>query len=235
MIAELSLLAAVTSTTFQDITQFTQRDLKDLAFTARKVKAVQRELKEINDDFGQTYRFDKIEFQYKEPLKLRLEATVEETSAIYIIDGAMQMIRVPRLRQNVKQNLENAPGRRQTPLDFGVLTPGMFRDLFEAKFVRQDRATGHAIYDFTYKNSDDTSRHRVWVDTDKGITAKREWFNQRGRQMATFNYENPQKVNGVWVPTMVSVRNVKNVVAGVTKYDGVKVNSGIPDSTFEIR
>jgi outer membrane lipoprotein-sorting protein len=232
MIAELGLISVLTSMISEDIDDYVQKSLKDATFVAKKVKAVQKELKLINDDFGLSYRFDKVQFQYKEPLKLRLEASVEETSAIYIIDGPTQMIRVPRLRQNVKQDLSRSPGRRQTPLDFGILTPGLFRDLFQGKFVRQDRASGNAVFDLTYRGTDDTSRHRIWIDQEKGITTKREWYNQHGRQLATFVYENPSKISGVWVPTMVSVKNVNNVVAGVTRYESVKVNTGIPDSLF---
>jgi outer membrane lipoprotein-sorting protein len=213
-----------------------QKDLQDATFVAVKVKAVQRELQKINDDFGTSYKFDQIRFQYKEPLKLRLEATVEDTSAIYIIDGARQIIKIPRLRINSKQDLSRSPGRRQTPLDFGVLTPSLFTDLFVARFVRTDRETGDYVFDITYNPKlDDTSRNRIWVDKARGIVNKREWYNQSGRQLATFIYEAPKEVGGVWVPTKMTVKNVDNQVAGITRYDSVKVNTGLPDSLFELK
>jgi outer membrane lipoprotein-sorting protein len=237
----MTTLLAITSLlapSFADpaIESLCQKDLQDATFVAIKVKAVQRELQKINDDFGTSYKFDQIRFQYKEPLKLRLEATVEDTSAIYIIDGPRQIIKIPRLRINSKQDLSRSPGRRQTPLDFGVLTPSMFADLFVAKFVRTDRETGDLVYDVTYNPKlDDTSRHRIWVDKTKGIIDKREWYNQTGRQLATFLYESPKEVGGVWLPTKMTVKNVDNAVAGITRYESVKVNSGISDSVFELK
>jgi len=217
------------------IEDYAQKDLKDATFLARKVRADQRELFKINGDFGTSYKFDQIRFQYKEPLKLRLEATVEETSALYVINGATQMFRVPRLRVNTKQSLANAPGRRQTPLDFGVLTPSLFKGLFEGKFVRSDRATGDLVFDLTYQDKvNDNSRHRVWIDKDKGIVNKREWYNQYNRQLATFFYEAPQNIGGVWLPTRMMVKNVENKVAAITKYDAVKVNTGLSDNLFDI-
>jgi outer membrane lipoprotein-sorting protein len=235
MILNLTAVLSIGQSASPDITDYTQRNLKDATFVARKVRAVQTELKKINDDFGAIYRFDRITFFYREPLMLRVEAQVEETSAVYIIDGPIQMFRVPRLRLNQRMNLKDAPGRRQTPLDFGVLTSGMFKDLFQARFVRMDRATNDAVFDLTYRSSDDTSRHRVWVDTEKGITTKREWYNQPGRQIATFTYEKPEKQNGCWIATEVTVRNVDNKVAGILRYEKFRVNTGLKDALFELK
>jgi hypothetical protein len=231
----LSVLTLATPAT-PTIEEFCQRDLRDASFVAIKVRASQIELQKINDDFGTSYKFDQIQFQYKEPLKLRLEAKVEDTSMLYIIDGPKQVIRVPRLKVNSRQDLSKSPGRRQTPLDFGVLTPSLFTDLFVAKFVRTDRETGDLVFDITYNPSlDDTSRHRVWVDKAKGIVDKREWYNQRGKQLATFLYSAPKEIGGVWIPTQMTVKNNDNVVAGITRYDSVKVNTGLPDSLFEMK
>ena len=218
----------------QEISAYTQKSLKDATFIARKVKANQRELVKINKDFGTSYRFDRIKFNYREPLQLRLEASVDETTALYVINGWMQMARVPRLGIRAKDDLKDNPGRRQTPLDFGVLVPSLFTELFKAKFVRLDRATGNAVFDLNYQYKDDTSRHRIWVDVEKGITTKREWYNQPGRQLATFFYEKPMKVNGVWIPTQLTVRNVDNQVAGVTSYETIKVNTGLSADLFKI-
>ncbi|CAN5537094.1 hypothetical protein BH11ARM2_BH11ARM2_30610 [soil metagenome] len=217
-----------------NIEDYTQKNLKDATFVAKKVRATQRELQKINDDFGMSYRFDSIKFSYKEPFNLRAEAKVEETSAPYIINGTSQVFRVPRLKVNTKLNLAHAPGRRQTPLDFGVLTPALFDGFMNAKFVRLDRATGAQVFDLTYAGDDDSSRHRVWVDPEKGITIRREWYNQPGTQLATFFYENPEKVNGVWVPTRMTVKNTDDKVAGITEYSSIKINQGLPDSLFEL-
>lgn len=232
----LVALAALTAAApaAPNIEDYTQKNLHDATFVAHKVQANQRELLKINNDFGTSYKFDTIKFFYKEPLKLRLEATVEETSALYIINGATQLFRVPRLRVNTRQSLAHAPGRRQTPLDFGVLTPSLFTSLFNARFVRNDRETGDLVFDVTYKDPIDTSRHRIWVNKDRGIVDRREWYSQTGRQLATFYYQNPKEVDGVWLPTQLTVKNVDDKVAGITRYDSVKVNTGLSDSLFEV-
>lgn len=216
------------------ITQFVQRNLDDATFKARVVKADQRELLKINRDFGTSYRFETTTIKFKEPLKLRLEANVDDTNLLYIIDGPTQIIKIPRMKLNQKLDLSKSPGRRQTPLDFGILTPALFDNLFTAKYVRNDRATGDVVFDLTYQTSlDDSSRHRIWVDSERKIVTKREWYNQHGRQLATFVYENPQQESGVWVPTKLTVRNTDNKVAGITSYTDIKINTGLADSLFK--
>lgn len=233
----IAALLGVSTLGFQseNIRDHTQNKLEDATFVARKVRGDQRELVKITNDFGASYRFDQIRFQYKEPLKLRLEATVDETSALYIINGPIQVIRVPRMRVSTRQNLTNAPGRRQSSLDFGVLTPSLFRELFEGKFVRRDRATGDLVFDLTYQQrAEDSSRHRIWVDPERGITTRREWYNQYGRQLATFFYAKPTREDGVWFPTELTVRNADNKVAGITRYETFRINTGLSDSLFSV-
>lgn len=216
------------------INQFVQGNLRDATFTARILRSSQSELKKIKNDFGTSYRFGSTTISYKEPMKLRVEANVEDTRVLMIENGPTQWWKVPRTRLSTKENLAMKPGRRQTPVDFGLLTPSVFDGLFEARFVRWDRASGDAVFDLTYiTRLDDTTRHRVWIDPQKKIINKREWYSQEGRQLATFYYESPKQIAGVWLPTRLTVKNVENNVAGVTTYDSIRVNSGLADSLFQ--
>jgi len=216
-----------------NIQSFVQTNLQDATFTAHVDKSSEAELKKINKDFGQSYRFPLTTIRYKEPFKLRLEATTEDTTILYILNGTTQFFKIPRINIKQKTDLSMHPGRRQTPLDFGLLTPALFDGLFDAKFVRWDRATGNAVFDLTYPAKyDDTTRHRIWIDPQKKYVTKREWYNQPGRQIATFYYENPKSEGGVWMPTKLTVKNVDDKIAGQTTYDSLKVNTGIADSMF---
>jgi len=233
MITLYAMTAFAAGLQSSNIGDYVQRNLDDATFVARVVRGDQRELRKINSDFGQSYRFESTTIRFKEPFKMRLEANVDDTNILYILNGSTQYIKVPRARINTQANLSKSPGRRQTPLDFGMLTPSLFNGLFQAKFVRMDRASGDAVFDLTYPaNLDDTSRHRIWVDAQKKYVTKREWYNQHGRQLATFTYERPENVKGIWLPTQLTVRNVDNKVAGITRYETFRVNTGLSDSLF---
>jgi outer membrane lipoprotein-sorting protein len=237
----MSMLAAtllMTATVEPKIGDYWQADLKDASFNARAVSANQSELRKINKDFAQSYRMmgNAGFVRCKEPLKLRIDGKEDDTVIQFILNGTKRMVRIPRSGLNVPSDLAKKPGQRQTLLDFGVLTPALFKDLFQAKFIRMDRQTSEPVFDFTYfPNLDDTSRNRIWVDVKKGIATKREWYSQiDGRLMATFLYENPRQVNNVWFPTKVTVKNADNKVAGVMQYENLKINSGLGDDLFKI-
>lgn len=217
------------------IMDYVQGNLKDATFVAKVVRGDQRELRKINDDFGQSYRFTQTTINLKEPFMLRLETTVDDTDALFILNGTKRLFRVPRAGINVRQDLSDGPGKRQTVLDFGLLTPALFTQFMDAKFVRTDRATGDLVFDLTYKQrNQDSSRHRIWVDKDKKVVKKREWYGQDDVFKAVFIYEDAERVNGVWIPTRVTVRNADDKVAGVTEYSSKKVNTGLSDDLFKI-
>ena len=230
------LFAVVLGQTSPTITPYLLHDLQDLSWTARIVRGEQKELQKINSDFGQAYRFESSTVRYKEPLKLRVESKADDTTVVYVINGTMQAFSISSVHLVKTNDLSKAPGRRQTPLDFGLLTPSMFNNFFQAKFVRTDRGSGDVVFDLTYVTSlNDTTRHRVWIDPQKRYIVKREWYNQGDRMLATFFYENPVKQGPIWTPTRLTVKNVDNVVAGITRYENVKVNAGIADSLFSIK
>jgi outer membrane lipoprotein-sorting protein len=231
----LSLLVAATALQATNIERYFQDNLQDISFTTKVVKSDQNELKKINNDFGQIYRFDTVKVEVKEPFMVRLDASVEDTHAIYLVNGMTQLIRVPKLGVHQKTNLSDKPGRRQTVFDFGLLTSSLFNSYLHAKFVRIDRETGDPVFDINYQDKNDATRSRIWVDSSHKIIAKREWYNRSDRQLATFFYTKPIETNGIWMPTRVEVRNVDDKVAGITQYSQVKVNSGISDSSFVIQ
>lgn len=235
LITALLLLAPLAAE--PDVSDIVQPAFKDATFELKVVKANFGELKKIDDDFGNQYRFKSVKISVKEPLMLRMEAKVDDTSLLYIVDGFRRLSRIPRAGINVKENLKNAPGKIQTPMDFGVVSPTVLKELFDAKFIRTDRATGQYVFDFTYKRPkfDDTTRHRIWFDPEKRYTAKREVYNQYGRQLSTFFYEDPTHSGGIWLPTKVTVKNTDGKVAAISEVQSLKVNFGLPESMFQIK
>jgi outer membrane lipoprotein-sorting protein len=211
-------------------------NFRSATFTARKVRGIQSELKKINDDFAQSYRFTSTAVSIKEPFKIRLEAKVEDTSIVFIVNGPNKVVRAPRSGINIKDNVAKDPGKRQTPLDFGFLTPALFEDLMDAKFVRNDRATGALVFDLTFKKRFNYSqRHRVWIEPKSRAMVMREWYAAGdGRLMATFLYAG-HKIEGTTAfPTRYEVRNADNRVAGTMELRDLKINPTLSDDLFKV-
>ncbi|MBS1705956.1 MAG: outer membrane lipoprotein-sorting protein [Armatimonadetes bacterium] len=230
--ATLSMLLGAQPT----IQECIPNNFKSATFVAEKVKGIQSELAKINKDFGTAYRFAKTSVWLEEPFKLRLESAVEDTSFTFIMNGPIKVAKAPRSKLSIKENVGKKPGKRQTAFDFGLLTPALMSDLFDAKFIREDRATGAYVFDLTYKKSlDDETKNRVWMDPKRDVMLKREWYSQiDGRLMAIFTYSDFVQQNGVNFPTAYEVKNADNKLAGAIRYKNLKLNTPIDDSYFKV-
>ena len=217
------------------IEEVVQTGLRTVSFSAVVGRARHSELRKINKDFAQSYRFKHLDVWLKEPFKLRLESKVEDTSVVMIINGPKKLIHLPGPNLKFRDDLSKDPGKRQTAFDFGLLTPSLFNGYFQAKYVRKDRRTGEFVFDVTYDPSFKyKARHRIWVDPEKKLVTKRQWYAHRGGHlMATFEYLDPVQSGGVWFPTKINVRNADNVLAGTTNYENVKINVTIADKMFD--
>lgn len=235
LIAALAMSPLPQSVSIDDVWQ---ANLRDASFTARIVQASRSELSKINKDFATSFQLlgNTAPVRLKEPFKLRIETKEGDTTFLFIVNGTTRVSRAPKANISVRQNLDKSPGKRQTILDFGLLAPSLFRELFKAEFVRMDRATGHAVFDLTYfPNLRDTSRQRIWVDRDRKFIAKREWYAQQDKRLlATFTYLAPIQDGGIWAPTRLEVRNADNKLAGVMAYEQMKLNTGLAESLFAV-
>jgi hypothetical protein len=67
-----------------------QDKLRDLQMEARAEGVRLGELRKINKDFANAYRFRRMTVYYKEPLKLRLESEVQSQRIIYILNAGSE-------------------------------------------------------------------------------------------------------------------------------------------------
>ena len=101
--------------------------------------------------------------------------------------------------------------------------------------MRFDRESGNPVFDLTFpKELDYTVRMRVWIDKTKKYVIRREWYGMEGEYRASFIASNPVEVNGVTVPTKLSIFNAENQLAGEVLYKNVQINKGLADELFKI-
>lgn len=211
-------------------------EFKSASFEAVVGSAKQSELRKINKDFGQSYRFKRSNVWMKEPFKIRIETKVDDSPILFIVNGTKRKYSLPNNGLSTTLELANEPGQRQTALDFGLLPPSLFKDFFVGTYVRTDRRTGEYVFDITHNpKTKYTARHRIWIDPEKKAVTKRQWYAHRGGHLqATFEYLDHVKVNGVWFPTKLTVKNADNKLAGTTTYKNVKINMTLSNDLFKI-
>ncbi len=233
-------LSTSSTSTFADvptnINAYLCAKLDDFTATGVVDKSNQRELQKISKDLGFMYRFGKLLMRYKEPNKVRVEGTVEGTKGVYIVNGTIQRVSVPKIRLNTRRDFGDAPGKRKSLVDIGLISP-YYMSYSTAKFVREGSVDGTpvGIFDVRYKDQDaDTSHHLFYIDPKTRVILKRDAYHQDGRYRATYRYLDVKQVApGIWFPTRIEVYNAERKLAGSTRYEDIKVNTGLPDSLFE--
>ena len=217
----------------ESIASFLQPEFRDASFRARIIDKDYEALDAISKDFAQGYRLGDLTIRLKEPYKVRADARSDDSQVSLIVNGLVRAYKIPHLKP-IKMDLSKRPGNRQTVLDFGLLTPSLFDDLFDAKSVRRE-ASGQSVFDLTYKPAfADATRYRVWLDPKTRTIAKREWYSRTGELRATFVFEKPVLRDGAAIPTEITVRNAAGEIAARTRYEDVRLNKGIPDGVFTL-
>ncbi|NLH98084.1 MAG: outer membrane lipoprotein-sorting protein [Chthonomonadales bacterium] len=239
VLASAAIAIAAASATAQvprSIQDYVCRRLDDFTVTGVVASADQRELGKINKDFGFLYRFKTVLMRYKEPNKVRIEGSVEGTKGVYILNGSIQIVSIPKLRLNTRRDFGNSPGKRKSLMDMGLVSE-YFLTYTNFKFVREGVVEGTpvGVFEVTYKDRDeDTSHHIVYIDPKTRVVRKRDAYRQDGTLQAIYYYRDVKEVSpGIWFPTRIEVQNTDRKLAGSTVYRDFKVNTGLPDNLFQ--
>jgi len=220
-----------------DIKAYVCQKLDDFTATMVVVKADQRQLSLINKDAGFLYRFKSVTMRYKEPNKVRIDISEQGTRGTYIVNGQIQLVSIPKLGLKTRRDFGDSPGKRKSLMDVGLVSD-YYLTYANARFVRRGTVEGTpvGVFELTYKDRDaDTSHHIVYIDPVRRVVLKRENYTQEGKLQAIYHFKDLREVSpGIWFPTRIEAQNVNGVIAGVTEYRDIKVNTGLPDSIFTL-
>ena len=220
------------------IDAYCRHGLHDATFTAKVVSGDQAALSKIGRDFGTSYKFNSAQVFIEEPFKLRVESNWQGSKVVMVENDLTTVYTIPGTGIKKVRDLTHSPGGRQTLMDFGILAPSLFASVFDAAFVSENTGEGTVTFDLTFKTSPeykDTTRHRIVIDATKQYVVRREWYGQDGVLKATFAYGVPVQVAGCWVPTDMRVSNSDGKLAGETRAEGLKVNTGLDEKLFAVR
>ena len=210
--------------------------LDDFSARITIVKADQKELSKINRDGGLFYRFSDIYMRYKEPNRVRIEGNIEGAKGVFVVDGTIQLVSIPRVHYKTKRDFGDAPGKKKTLVDVGLISE-FYLTYTNAKFLREATVDGVACaaFEMRYKDKDDSSHQIMYIDPKTKVVRKREAYSQEGKLQAVYYYKNVKEVaTGIWFPTEIEAQNTDRVVAGITSYKDIQVNTGIADSIFKL-
>jgi hypothetical protein len=216
---------------------YAQASLKDLSAGIEVISKNDRELEKIGKGYTDAYTLTSQEISFKEPGLGRFQGKKGVLSVRRITTPRQQLFEVPLLRVRKVEDISKKPGKADTVADLGLITPG-WADSVESKWLRAEQRDGKTLQGFdVWSKSDPLSRHTLWVDPTTKTVVEHLHFHRNPSKTGfrkRLVYSEVKQVNGVWVPTRVSLYNSENKLAATMRYDRVRVNTGLADSLFKI-
>jgi outer membrane murein-binding lipoprotein Lpp len=190
-------------------------------------------LRQISNEFAQSYRFAASEVFYKEPNKLKLVSRAGLIDVTYKINGNTKTVKAGLIHKTI--DITHSPGQRQGAMSVGLLTPswlslvnsvakgnakvnGQTTVKFEAHYIEEPRGTYYTFF----------------IDPVRKYIVRQEQYHGDGKLKMTIHFSDPVKINGVWVPTKTVVVNAQGQQGAETRISIVSVNSGLSDKQFEL-
>lgn len=223
-----------------NINNYVASTLKDFSANMHLVSYNADAGRQINKDFGTIYDWMRkshgdLLLRFRVPDMMRIDGRFGASTGTYIVNEVHQDIKLG-IGLHFTTNLADAPGKRKTLLDAGLLSND-YLSYTEAKFMGARPYDGHicAVFDVSYKDkAEDTSHRLIWINPETKVTEKREEYSQDGKLRSIWYYRDTKEIEpGVWMPTLIEIDDNTGQLAGETEYKNMKVNIPMPLSLFK--
>ena len=234
----LLLLAARPASAQKSLDEYAQPGLKDLTASLKVLSHNNKELAKIGKDYVDAYTLEHQQFFWKEPGQARIQGNRGLVHILRITSGGRQMFEVSGLavlRNRHTEDVNKKPGKADTILDLGVFTPAWVQSV-ESRWVRAENRDGKTlqVFDFWYP-ADPGAKHTIWIDPVTKTVAEHvyHWRGKTNTIKKRFVFGDVKQVNGVELPTTVSIYNDEGKQAAAMRYETLKVNESLSDSLFK--
>jgi outer membrane lipoprotein-sorting protein len=223
--------------TERSLSEFIQPGVQDVHARMKILSHNDKELGKVGKGYVELYGMSDQEIWCKEPDQVRVQGKKGFLTFRYVTNGNRKLTEVSTLHLHKVEDISKEPSKGYHMEEIGLITPAWLQTV-ESHWERSEAREGKSYQVFTYWYKADPKLHyTIWVDpTSKTVTEmiahhrakKRPGFKKR------VVYSELKQINGVWLPTKVSIYNTDNQLGGEMRYDSIQVNSGIPDSLFKI-
>lgn len=216
---------------------YAQPALKDVTASVKVLSHNNGELNKIGKGYADAYKLTGQQIWCKEPNKVRFQGHEGILHVRYVTNGIRRLMEVDTLHIRKMEDVVKEPNKAESIADLGVITPDWV-DRVESRWVRAENRGGKTlqVFDYWYKG-DPRAIHTIWIDPATKTIVER-LSHHRNKNKPGFKkrlvYSEPHEINGVWLPSVVTIFNGEEKQAAQMRYDAVKVNSGIPDSMFKL-
>lgn len=186
----------------------------------------------MGEGYGDILKLQKAIISYKKPSLIRMDGYAQGIKMAYVQNGYTKLILAAMIRQ--RQNVKNAPGKRQDTLDLGFLSSQLWKDNNISIVSNGSNCT--MKLKFVPKFGDQDKRHdMVWIDAKTLKVLKREKHKGSGEIRVKYTYEDFYMMDGkLPIATTSNMFNSSGDELGSVRYKNIKVNSGLNDSLFSL-
>jgi len=213
--------------------EYAQSNLKDLAAKIKILSHNDRELSKIGKDFPKGFTLGSQEIWCKEPGKVRFQGKKGLFTIRQVTNGNRKLFEAPAVHK--VDDISKEPGKGDSIADLGLITPGWV-DTVEYQWLRTETRDGKPMQVYQYwRKEDPRARHTITVDpTTKTVVENIAHFRSKKKEgfKKKLVYSAPQQINGVWVPTRVSIYNTEDKRGGEMQYESIRINVGLEDKLF---
>ncbi|MCE5199831.1 MAG: hypothetical protein ABFD54_07435 [Armatimonadota bacterium] len=230
--AAVPVFAKVTSSGILSRVKTVESSVKDLRADMVITEANKKNVSGMGEGYGDILRLQKAVISYKSPNLIRYDGYAEGIKAAYIQNGYNKLILAAMIRQ--KENVKNAPGKRQDSLDLGFLNSDLWKDNHVT--VVSTGKNGVVKLNFDPKFGGTDKRHDyVWVDSKTLKLVKREKYRGNGEMRLRTVYSSYQTIGGkLPIATMATLYDGGGRELGSIKYKNVKANTGLSNALFSM-
>ncbi|MFN3648076.1 MAG: hypothetical protein ACK47B_00740 [Armatimonadota bacterium] len=214
---------------------YIQPSLKDLSASVDVVSKNDRELAKIGKGYVDAYKLSKQEVWAKEPGRVRFQGKQGVFTIRYVTNGNRKLTEVPTLRIKDVDDISQEPSKGDSIVDLGVIST-TWANRVVSRWLRTEQRAGKTVQIFQTWYKEDPRRKYTFVLDPATKTVVERIEHHRNKKKEGYRkrlvYSEVKQVDGVSVPTRVELYNGEGKLAGVMKYDAIKINSGLPDTMF---
>ncbi len=103
--------------------------------------------------------------------------------------------------------------------------------------LRQDQVAGRKVYvvESRPKTSTDYSMRTIWIDQERWLPLKEEYFDAQGKPLRSFSADKVEKIGEQWTVTERSMKNHQTGHKTEVTFKEIKYNVGLGDDVFTER
>jgi outer membrane lipoprotein-sorting protein len=204
--------------------------LKDLKATMVVTSINKNNAEEINPAFSDIGQFQKATIYYKHPGKYRAEGVAKGMAVAYVVNGHKLQIVIPGMLKRT-EDISQKAGKQRTTLDMGFITGSLWS---ENKVTYVGKEGKNVKLKLTPKGSKSRRHELIWVDPGTLRLVRRQRYNSEGEFRARYVYSSFKNVGKLPIAQQAKVYAPDGGYVGTVEYRGLKVNTGLADSLFNL-